>query len=154
MSPQKIAGAVRRELPLLRTDTSVRDALRVVLDAGVPALPVVDDAGRLRGIFGDREFMTALFPRYLAQLGSAGFIPRSLDAALEKRATCTAEPVGKHMNCDHVKIGEGFSDTEVAEIFLHHRVLIVPIVDDGVVTGVVTRPDFFRALAERALARA
>jgi CBS domain-containing protein len=29
--------------------------------------------------------------------------------------------------------------------------LIVPIVDNGVVTGIVTRQDFFRALAERFL---
>jgi len=55
------------------------------------------------------------------------------------------------MNTDHIDVGEDFSDTQLAEIFLHHRVLIVPIVDCGHVTGVVTREDFTRALAQRLL---
>ena len=114
-----------------------------------PALPVVDARGKLLGIFGEREFIAALFPGYLTTLGYAGFIPRSLDEALEKRATCVDEPVAKHMNTEHIDVGEDFSDTQLAEIFLHHRVLIIPIVDGGRVTGVVTREDFSRALAER-----
>lgn len=108
--------------------------------------------GKLRGIFGEREFIGALFPGYLTTLGYAGFIPRSLDEALEKRATCASEPVSAHMNTDHIDVGEDFSDTQLAEILLHHRVLIVPIVDKGRVTGIVTREDFTRALAQRLLA--
>ena len=56
------------------------------------------------------------------------------------------------MNTEHIDVGADFSDAQVAEIFLHHRVLIVPVVDDGRVIGVITRADFFRALAERFLA--
>jgi CBS domain-containing protein len=151
MSPQRIASTVRREVPLLRDDECVRDAVRQIIENDVPALPVVDDRGRLLGIFGEREFIGALFPGYLKTLGYAGFIPRSLDEALEKRATCLDERVAKHMNTDHIDVGEDFSDTELAEIFLHHRVLIIPIVDGGRVSGIVTREDFFRALAERLL---
>ena len=46
-------------------------------------------------------------------------------------------------------VAPDFADTQLAEIFLHHRVLIVPIVDDGTVTGIITRSDFFRAIAQR-----
>jgi CBS domain-containing protein len=45
-----------------------------------------------------------------------------------------------------------FSDAQVAEIFPHHRVLILPVIDDGGrVSGVITRSDFFRAIARRCL---
>ena len=44
-------------------------------------------------------------------------------------------------------------DESVAEVFLHHRVLIVPVTEGGRVVGVVTRSAFFRALAERVLDR-
>ncbi len=148
MSPQRIASTVRREVPLLREDDCLRDALSQIIDVDVPALPVIDNGGRLRGIFGEREFIGALFPGYLTTLGYAAFIPRSLDEALQKRATCASEPVGRHMNTDHIDVGQDFSDTQLAEIFLHHRVLIV---DGGHVTGVVTREDFTRALARRLL---
>ena len=55
------------------------------------------------------------------------------------------------MNTEHVDVGTDFSDVEVAEIFLHHRVLLVPVADDGRLAGVITRADFFRALAEKFL---
>lgn len=152
MSPQRIASTVRREVLLLRDNQRLGAAVTELIAADAPALPVVDAAGTLRGIFGEREFIGALFPGYLTTLGYAGFIPRSLDAALEKRAACADEPVGKYMNTEHIDVGEDFSDTQLAEIFLHHRVLIIPIVDEGRVTGIVTREDFFRALAQRLLA--
>jgi CBS domain-containing protein len=152
MSPQRIASAVRRQVPLLRDDEPVREAVARIVDARVPALPVIDAGGQLRGIFGEREFIGALFPGYLKQLGSAGFVPRSLDDALEKHAACANEPVREYMNSDHIDVGEDFSDTQIAEIFLHHRVLIIPIVDAGHITGIVTRADFFHALAQRLLA--
>ena len=151
MSPQKIASTVRREVPLLRDDESLREAVAKIIDVDVPALPVVDAAGTLRGIFGEREFIGALFPGYLKTLGYAGFVRRSLDEALEKRGDCGHEAVGTHMNTDHIDVAEDFSDTELAEVFLHHRVLIVPIVDGDRVSGIVTREDFFRALAQRVM---
>jgi CBS domain-containing protein len=114
--------------------------------------PVVDAHERYAGIFGEREFITALFPGYLGALGSAGFIPKSIDVALEKRQSCRFEPVAKHMNTEHVAVGPDFSDVELAEIFLHHRVLIVPVTEHKRVTGLVTRSDFFAAVAERFLA--
>ena len=55
------------------------------------------------------------------------------------------------MNTEHIDVGTDFSDAQLAEIFIHHRVLLVPVLDDGRVTGVITRSDFFRALAERFL---
>ena len=55
------------------------------------------------------------------------------------------------MNRDHVDVGPDYSDTQVAEIFLHHRVLIVPVIDAGRVAGIITRSDFFRAIAQRFL---
>jgi CBS domain-containing protein len=152
MSPRSMSDPLLRDAPLLRAGDHVGDAVRHVLDSGLPALPVVGDDGRFCGIFGEREFMGALFPGYLAELKYAGFVPRSLEDALEKRSSCRMEPVSRYMNREHVDVATDFSDAQVAEIFLHHRVLLVPVVDDGRVTGVITRSDFFRALAERFLA--
>ena len=95
--------------------------------------------------------MAALFPAYVAELGYAGFVPRQLDDAIGKRAACGTEPVGRYMTTEHVDVSLDFSDVEVAETFLHHRVLIVPVTRDRRVTGVITRSDFFHKLTERFL---
>jgi CBS domain-containing protein len=151
MSPRTIAELVHRETPLIRQDEQIGTAVERLLESQLPALPVVDDHDRFAGIFGEREFVTALFPGYLGALGSAGFVPKSIDVALEKRQSCRFEPVSKYMNTEHVDVGPDFSDVELAEIFLHHRVLIIPVTKDKRVIGVVTRSDFFGAVAERFL---
>jgi CBS domain-containing protein len=151
MSPQSISAPIVRETPVLRQDAPVEQAVRDILDSGLPALPVVDERGKFAGIFGEREFMAALFPGYVRELRFAGFVPKGLDEALQKRAACRRETVGKHMNTEHVDVPTDASDVQVAETFLHHRVLIVPVTDRGAVQGVITRSDFFAKLAVRFL---
>jgi CBS domain-containing protein len=151
MSPRTVTDSLLREAPLVRASDTVAEATRAVLDSRLPALPVVDDRDKLVGIFGEREVLGAVFPAYLKELKYAGFVKRSLEDALEKRRECRAESVSAYMNTEHIDVGGDFSDAQVAEIFLHHRVLVVPVVDDGKVVGVITRSDFFRSVAERFL---
>jgi CBS domain-containing protein len=152
MTPRSVSDPLVRDAPLLRADERVDDAVRQVLDSGLPALPVVDARSALCGIFGEREFMGALFPGYLKELTYAGFVPRALEDALQKRAGCRTEPVRNYMNTEHIDVDRSFSDAQVAEVFLHHRVLILPVAENREVIGVITRSDFFRALADRFLA--
>jgi CBS domain-containing protein len=154
MTPSPLGDAILREAPVLARDTPVREALRAILDADVPAALVVDDRGRFAGIFGEREFLTALFPKYLNLINGAHFVRRSLDDDLEWRSECALEPVGEHLHAGHVDVdADDYADAEIAEIFLHHRVLLVPVLDrDKRPVGVILRRDFFRAMAERFLA--
>ena len=153
MSPRSISERSLRQPTPIHADDRVDVAVRQLLDSGLPALPVIGSDERFAGIFGEREFMRALFPGYLDQLKGAGFLRRSLDETLEKREACRGERVAQHMNTEHVDVGTDHSDAQIAEIFLHHRVLIVPVLDDHHVVGVITRTDFFRTIAERFLER-
>jgi CBS domain-containing protein len=151
MTPRSVSDPLVRETPLLTSTDPVDTAVRRLRDSELPALPVVDPGGRYVGIFGEREFFAALFPGYLSELNYAGFVSRALEDALEKRASCRRAPVGDHVNTEHVDVGRDFSDAQVAETFLHHRVLIIPVIDSGRVVGAITRRDFFRAVSERFL---
>jgi CBS domain-containing protein len=137
--------------PVLHVDDTVEAAVRRLVELQLPALPVVDERDRFQGVFGEREFVAALFPGYLGQLKGAAFLRQSLDEALEKRDSCRHERVGQHMNTEHVEVGPDHSDMQVAEIFLHHDVLIVPVVDEGRVVELIPRRSFFRELAQRFL---
>jgi CBS domain-containing protein len=152
MTPRRISRALLHEPPeLLHENTPLNEAVKRLVDTDLPALPVVDDHERLKGIFGEREFLAALFPGYVKQLKHAGFVKRDLDTALELRDACRQEPVAQHMNTEHVEVSPDFSDIEVAEIFLHHQVLIIPVVDSGKVIGIFQRHDFFKILASHLL---
>ena len=151
MSPREVSEPLVREAPLLHDGDTVEVAARALLGSDLSALPVVDARERLVGIFGEREFLGAVFPGYVKELKHAGFVRRSLDEALEKRDEGRTEPVRMHMNTEHVHVDRDCSDLSVAEIFLHHRVRLVPVTDGGRVVGVITRADFFRSVAERFL---
>jgi CBS domain-containing protein len=151
VNPSTLTDPLLREVPTLTTTDPLGYAVQKIIDSGLPALPVLERDGSYCGIFGEREFITAVFPGYLGELRHAAFVPRSLEDALEKRAACRLEPVRDWMNTEHVEVGPDFSDAQVAEIFLHHRILLVPVVDHHRVLGVITRNDFFSALADRVL---
>lgn len=147
--PDSIARSVIREVDPLDADELIAVAARRVLDSGLPALPAVEADGRFVGIFGEREFMTALFPGYFGELGSAAMIRRSIDDTIDRRLSCRTEPVRAYMTADHVVVEDDYSDTQLAEIFLHHRVLIVPVATGSRVHAVVTRSDFFAELVAK-----
>ena len=144
-----IAKSVIQEVEPLGADEPIGTAARKVLDSGLPALPAVESDGSFAGIVGEREFMTALFPGYVGELGSAAMIKRSIDDTIDRRLACRSEPIRGYMTVDHVSVEDEYSDTQLAEIFLHHRVLIVPIATAGRVHAVVTRADFYAELVDK-----
>ena len=144
--PDSIVKEALQEVEPLDADELIGPAARRVVDLGVPALPAVEADGRFAGIFGEREFMTALFPGYVGELASAAMISRSVDETIERRSHCSEEPIRRYLTTDHVLVEDDYSDTQLAELFLHHRVLIVPIATGGQVHAMVTRHDFFCAL--------
>ena len=147
--PDSIVNSVLREIEPLRTDELVLDAAGKVVDSGLPGLPVVDAEGEFAGIFGEREFMAALFPGYVGELASSAMIRRTIDDAIERRLSCRSEPISKYLTTDHVVVEDDYSDTQLAELFLHHRVLVIPIASSGTIHAVVTRNEFFRALVAK-----
>lgn len=147
--PASIVKEILREVEPLGADDPIGLASRRLLELGLPALPAVESDGRFAGIFGEREFIAALFPGYVGTLGSAAMVRRSVDETIERRAGIAEEPLRRWLTPDHVIVEDEYSDTQLAEIFLHHRVLVVPIATAGRVHAVVTRSDFFRSLASR-----
>jgi CBS domain-containing protein len=147
--PDSIVNEAIREVEPLGADELIGPAARKVIDAGLPALPAVEADGSFAGIFGEREFMAALFPGYVGELASAAMVSRSVDETIERRSECAGEPIRRYLTTDHVVVEDEYSDTQLAELFLHHRVLIVPVATNGRVHAVVTRHDFFCGLAER-----
>jgi CBS domain-containing protein len=152
--PDSIVREALREIEPLAADEQVGVAARRVVEAGLPALPAVEEDGKFAGIFGEREFMAALFPGYVSELSSSAMISRSMDEAIDRRLECAVEPIRRHLTTDAVVVDDEYSDTHLAELFLHHRVLVIPIATDGHIHAVVTRQAFFHELVSRFVRRA
>jgi CBS domain-containing protein len=151
--PDSIVKEALREIEPLDADDRVGRAAQRVVEAGLPALPAVESDGRFAGIFGEREFMAALFPGYVSELSSSAMISRNMDDTIDRRLECAIEPIRKYLTKDAVLVEDDYSDTQLAELFLHHRVLVIPIATSGRIHAVVTRQDFFHALVNRFIRR-
>ncbi|MGC1165029.1 MAG: hypothetical protein WA862_02880 [Solirubrobacterales bacterium] len=147
--PDSIVNEIRREIEPLQADDLIGPAARRVIEEVLPGLPAVEEDGSFAGIFGEREFMSALFPGYVGELASAAMITRSVDETIERRSDCAVQPIRRYLTTDHVLVEDNYSDTQLVEIFLHHRVLIVPIATAGKVHAVITRNAFFSELVGR-----
>jgi CBS domain-containing protein len=138
-----------RDVPTVQADAPLGTAIATLVEAGLPALPVCDGEGKLVGVFGERDVITAVLPGYVGELSSAAFLSAALDDALEHRLESVDDPVSKYMTTEHVEVPAEFSYAQLAETFLHHRVAVIPVVDGGRVVGAVTRRDYVKALADR-----
>ena len=147
--PDSIVKEALLEIEPLRADDLVGTAAKRVVDADLPALPAVEEDGSFAGIFGEREFMAALFPGYFSELSSSAMIKRSMDESIDRRLDCSLEPIREYLTKDAVLVEDDYSDTQLAELFLHHRVLVIPIATNGRVHAIVTRHDFFSRLVRR-----
>ena len=152
--PDSIVKEAIREVEPLQADDLIGTATRRVIETGLPALPAVEDDGSFAGVFGEREFMAALFPGYVGELASARMVSPNMDVAIDRRLECAREPIRRYLTTDAVMVEDDYSDTQLAELFLHHRVLIIPIASGGRVHAVVTRHDFFQCLVARFADRA
>jgi CBS domain-containing protein len=147
--PDSIVKEAIREIDPLSADDLIGTAARRVLETGLPALPAVESDGTFAGIFGEREFMSALFPGYVGELASARMISRRMDRAIERRLNCAVEPIRPYLTAEAIVVEDDYSDTQLAELFLHHRVLIIPVATRRRIHAVITRHDFFQALVRR-----
>jgi CBS domain-containing protein len=147
--PDEIVREILREVEPLAADEEIGVAARRLLETGLPGLPAVEPDGTFVGIFGEREFMTALFPGYVGELATAAMVRRSVDETIERRRQCAVEPIRRYLTTDHILVEDDYSDLQLTEIFLHHRVLVVPIATAGRVHAVVTRKAFFEQMVER-----
>lgn len=149
--PDTIARLVVRHATPLDAGELVAPAVRKVLDSGLPGLPAVEADGSYAGVFGPHELLSAFFPAYLEELRGAAMISPTVDEVLERRLECAGDPVREHLNTAPVLVEDGYSDSQLAELFLHHRAQVIPVARGGRIEEVVALDDFFQALGERLL---
>ncbi|WP_331477183.1 CBS domain-containing protein [Amycolatopsis sp. CA-230715] len=105
--------------------TTVREAVALLTEQGVAALPVVDGDWHVIGIVTESDALRA------------GLGERGLEPALPVRAIMTERVEVVSLDADA---------REIAGRMLGDGLRSVPVVDDGVLVGIVSRSDILRSL--------
>jgi CBS domain-containing protein len=117
-------------------DTSLRDAARLMARTGVSALPVVDEAGQLIGLLGDRELLRE-FLAHFQHKPPAARAQGMLAADRTVREAMTRKVLGVSPEQPLV---------DVASLMINKDVDHVPVVREGKLVGFLSRGDIVRKL--------
>ena len=136
-----------RDVVTVHADTDVAEAVRLLAEHDVSALPVVDSDGGLIGIISDADLM------HRFELGTEKRRPWWLEAVsggstlAEEFAKSHGKKVGEVMTSGVVSVSEETPLAEIAALFERKRIKRVPVVRDGKLVGVVSRSNLIQALA-------
>lgn len=127
MTEYRVRAIMRTDIPTLTAETPIRRAVAVLVDSGSPAAPVLDDDGRLIGILSQKDcFRPALHASYYREWTGK---------------------VEDHMSRQVVSVTAEDEIIHVAEMFLRHPHRVFPVLDGGVVIGLLNRSDVLTLLA-------
>ncbi len=139
----RVAEIAHQEWPTLGPDETVEGAIKLFAESGISGTPVVD-GGRLVGIVteGDLIFRDAdvKAPGFLDILG--GLIPLgSWDEYRKEALKSAGVTVDEVMTRELITISPDASLAEASTIMADKRVKILPVAEDDILRGVITRMD-------------
>lgn len=116
-----------KRLVTLTQDTDVIDAVKKLLDHKITSAPVVDQRGRLLGMFSEKDVMDIVLEAVYNQSMSG--------------------KVGDYMTTEVISVNADSSIVDLAEKFQQSTVRSFPVYQDNDLVGIVSRTDVLRALA-------
>jgi CBS domain-containing protein len=133
MLVKHILGDKGREVVAIATDATMSEAARLLARKRIGALVVRDAAGALAGIISERDVVRAVAD------GSVAALARPVSAHMTRTvATC----------CEHDTV------QDIMEMMTVGRFRHVPVLDNGLVTGIVSIGDIVKTRIEETVREA
>jgi CBS domain-containing protein len=131
----------------VRESVSLLDAVKLLINAGASALPVVDGQGGVVGMLSEYDVIQHILEGdgafdLQAHLEAHGALPEVYRRAL-------AGPVASLMTRPAISVTEDTRLKEIADLMVKHRVHNVPVTRGGAVAGMVNRVALVKVLLSR-----
>jgi CBS domain-containing protein len=135
------------DVATVHPETGLADAIKLLADRDVSALPVVDAENHLIGILSEADLV------HRFEISTEKRRPWWLEAVTgastlaQEFAKSHGEKVAEVMTSDVVSVGEETPLSEVASLLERKRIKRVPVTRDGKLVGVVSQSNLVQALA-------
>lgn len=137
-----ISEVMRHEIASVSPDASVRRVVEVMVETGVAEVLVVDGRGRVVGSVGDDQLAVSLHASRSRSWW--GRLRGDDDGGPEQRLSSLA--AADVMLTRVFPVDAATSAPSVARLFVEYGVNVMPVVDHGVLVGVVFRGDLIKRL--------
>ena len=143
----KAMDVMVRDVITVKPDDDVADAISLLADYDVSALPVIDDDENVVGVISEADLM------HREEIGTEKQRPWWLEAVTPawtlagEFAKSHGRRVEEVMSTNVISASEDTPLGEIASLLERHRIKRVPILRDGKLVGIVSRSNLIQALA-------
>jgi CBS domain-containing protein len=123
-------------------EASLKDVASILAERGISGVPVVGEQGEVLGVVSEADI---LFKERGFEGRRQGFLGWLLSGGLEAEAKLTARTVREAMTSPAIAVESGRPVHEAAQKMTEYGVNRLPVLDDGMLVGIVTRADLVRA---------
>lgn len=146
----KVKEIMVKDVTSISPETTVSEVLDLLQKMQISGLPVIDNNGKLVGMFTEKDILSYVLPSYIEKVGR--FIYEDNPKSTRK----------KFMELDKIKVEqlmrkevttttEETALSEVSRIMLTKKARRIPVIDNaGKVVGIVARCDILKAFAKEA----
>lgn len=141
-----------REVITINDGATVGELLKLLAEHHIGAVPVVNDRRQVVGIVTDGDIMSRIRanrPVFIDLLTEI-FILEDNTGLQEKVRGLVETPVREVMTRRVITVQPDTPIDEVAGLLTDHRIKKVPVVENGVLKGIISRGDIVRAVARQA----
>jgi CBS domain-containing protein len=147
----KVREIMTTDVATVRQDTSVNDIAKLMHERDIGGIPVVDDARHVVGIVTELDMIvrnTRLELPAFIQILDLARIPLEMPGHYRNRLRhMLGTSAGDMMTEEVVTIGLDAEMEDLAEVMVKRRVNPVPVVENGILVGIVSRADLIRMMA-------
>ena len=140
----KVGDFMTRRVVTVPPDATILSAAQLMLEHKISGLPVVDDHGRIVGIVSEHDLLRRhddgmKRPHWLQlMIGEAELAGESAGFHVRK--------VSEVMTRDPVTVAPAFPIGEACRLIEDRGIKRLPVVQDGMLVGIIARADLMRAL--------
>jgi CBS domain-containing protein len=143
----KIKEVMVRDVVSIKPQENAYAAWEILTNMQISGLPVINEEGKLVGMFTEKEILAHMLPSYIEKVGK--FIYKENPKSTRKKfLEFKTMSVSQLMRREVVTTTEDATLCEVARIMLTQKARRMPVVDkSGTVVGMIARCDVLKALA-------
>jgi CBS domain-containing membrane protein len=128
----KVKDLMTLDVFTLKENDSLRMARSMMSLARIRHIPIVDENHRFIGLITHRDLLTATISKF-ADIDKT--VQDEIDSGI---------PISEIMRDDIRSVEPEMMLREAAEILLHHKYGCLPVVEDGLLKGIITEADFLK----------
>jgi CBS domain-containing protein len=138
----RVKDLMTKDVITIGPEASLKDVASILAERGISGVPVVGEQGEVLGVVSEADI---LFKERGFEGRRQGFLGWLLSGGLEAEAKLTARTVREAMTSPAIAVESGRPVHEAAQKMTEYGVNRLPVLDDGMLVGIVTRADLVRA---------